>query len=128
MNFSGARATAISAGVLSIMLLGDALLYVVLPVNAAEFGITLAWVGVLLSANRFIRIFTYGLIARATDAVGLRTMTLITAIAGAGSTLMYGFIDGGPILLVARIIWGLSFAAASLTTLAYAVADRGRAG
>jgi DHA1 family inner membrane transport protein len=128
MNLGGVRATSLSAAVLSIILLGDALLYVVLPVNAAEFGITLAWVGVLLSANRFIRIFTYGLIARATDAVGLRRMTLITAIAGAGSTFVYGLADGGPILIVARIVWGLTFAAASLTTLAYAVADRGRAG
>lgn len=128
MNMRGVGATSVSAGVLSIILIGDALIYVVLPVNAAEFGITLAWVGVLLSANRLIRIFTYGLIARLTDAVGLRRMTLISAIGGAGSTILYGVADGGPILLFARIVWGLSFAAVSLTTLAYAVAERDKAG
>lgn len=124
----GVAATSVSAGVLSIMLMGDALIYVVLPVNAAEFGITLAWVGVLLSANRIIRLFTYGYVVRLTDIIGLRQMTLFSAIGGAVSTLMYGFFDGGPILLFARIVWGLSFAAASLTVLAYAVAERERAG
>jgi MFS transporter, DHA1 family, inner membrane transport protein len=128
MNKHGVGATSVSAGVLSIILIGDALIYVVLPVNAAEFGITLAWVGVLLSANRLIRIFTYGLIARLTDAVGLRRMTLISAVCGAGSTILYGVADGGPILLFARIVWGLSFAAISLTTLAYAVVERDKAG
>ena len=128
MTTNNIATTSVSAGVLSIILIGDALIYVVLPVNAAEFGITLAWVGVLLSANRLVRIFTYGLIARLTDAIGLRQMTIISAMAGASSTILYGVADGGPILLFARIVWGLSFAAVSLTTLAYAVAERERAG
>ena len=41
---------------------------------------------------------------------------------------MYWLFDGGWPLLVARLLWGLSFAALTLTTLAYAVADRHRAG
>ncbi|MDC0987743.1 hypothetical protein OAS67_10890, partial [Alphaproteobacteria bacterium] len=108
MTTNNIATTSVSAGVLSIILIGDALIYVVLPVNAAEFGITLAWVGVLLSANRLVRIFTYGLIARLTDAIGLRQMTIISAMAGASSTILYGVADGGPILLFARIVWGLS--------------------
>ena len=128
MTTPGAAPTAISAGVLSIALIGDALIYVVLPVNAAEFGITLVWVGILLSANRIIRILTYTQIVRLTDALGLRRMTIIAAIGGAGSTLLYWLGDGSPVLLFARIVWGLSFAAMSLITLAYAIDDRKRAG
>ena len=49
---------------MSLALLGDALLYAVLPVYAADFGLTLPWVGVMLSANRFVRVFAYGAIAQ----------------------------------------------------------------
>ena len=36
---------ALSAAVLAIASLGDSLLYVVLPISAAEFGVNLVWVG-----------------------------------------------------------------------------------
>lgn len=128
MTTPGVGPTSISAAVLSVALLGDALIYVVLPVNAAEFGVTLVWVGILLSANRVIRILTYGQVVRLTDAIGLRQMSVVAAIGGALSTLLYWLGDGGPVLLFARIMWGLSFAALSLITLAYAVDYRARAG
>ena len=121
-------ATTLSAAVLSIVLMGDALIYVVLPVSAGAFGISIVWVGVLLSANRFVRIVSYGAIARATTAFGLRNATIVACIGGASSTVMYWLFDGGWLLLVARLLWGLSFAGLTLTTLAYAVADRRRAG
>jgi len=108
--------------------MGDALIYVVLPVNAEAFGITLVWVGVLLSANRFIRIVAYGLIARGTLAVGARRATIVACTTGAGSTVLYWAGDGGWALLFARILWGLSFATLTLTSLAYAIADRRRVG
>ena len=121
-------ATTLSAAALSIVLMGDALIYVVLPVSAGAFGISIVWVGVLLSANRFVRIVSYGLIARATVASGVRLATIVACIVGAASTVMYWLFDGGWPLLVARLLWGLSFAALTLTTLAYAVVDRHRAG
>ena len=121
-------ATTLSATVLSIVLMGDALIYVVLPVSAGAFGISIVWVGVLLSANRFVRIVSYGAIAQATAAFGLRLVTIVACIGGALSTVMYWLFDGGWLLLIARLLWGLSFAGLTLTTLAYAVADRRRAG
>jgi len=114
--------------VLSIVLMGDALIYVVLPVSAEAFGIGLVWVGVLLSANRFVRIVSYGAIGHAAMAGGLRLTTVVACVGGASSTVMYWLFDGGWLLLIARLLWGLSFAALTLTTLAYAVADRRRAG
>ena len=120
--------TSLSAAALSIVLMGDALIYVVLPVSADTFGVSLVWVGILLSANRFVRIVTYGAIAHATTTYGIRLATIVACIGGAASTLMYWQFEGGWALLSARLIWGMSFAALTLTTLAYAVADRRRAG
>lgn len=116
------------AAVLSLALMGDALIYVVLPLHAADFGITFAWVGVLLSANRIIRIIGYGTIARLAQRLGARRMTLAAAIAGTASTAAYGLCPGEVPLLIARILWGLAFAALNLTTLAYAVREPGRVG
>ncbi len=53
---------------------------------------------------------------------------IVAAFAAALSTLILWAGDGGPVLLVARILWGLAFAGLSLAALAYAVADRSRAG
>ena len=61
-----------SSLVMSLALLGDALLYAVLPLHAAAFGISLAWVGILLSANRIVRVFAYGAIARLGHQFGQR--------------------------------------------------------
>ena len=58
------------AAVMGLALLGDSLLYVVLPIHAAAFGVSFAWVGVLLSANRLVRIFAYGAIAEVSRRIG----------------------------------------------------------
>ena len=73
---SGWRAIIGSSSVMSLALLGDALLYAVLPAYAADFGLTLPWVGVMLSANRFVRVFAYGVLARLTQRVGVRRMCI----------------------------------------------------
>lgn len=113
---------------MSLALLGDALLYAVLPAYAESFGLTLAWVGVLLSANRIVRVFAYGLIARLTHAVGVRKMCIAAAIVATLSTALYGVGQGPFVLLVARILWGLTYATLVLATLSYAIEFRERAG
>ena len=124
----GVGPTLLSATVLSLALLGDVLLYVVLPVNAELFGVTLFWVGVLLAANRLIRIFTYGAIAAFAERIGPRNLAILAAIAAALSTLTYGLATGWAVLLAARLTWGLCFAALTLVVFAYAVKDRAKAG
>ncbi len=120
--------TAIAAGVLSIVGMGDALIYVVLPVNAETFGVSLLWVGVLLAANRLIRIVGYGPIASITQRYGPRNIAIIAATTAAASTFMCWLFTGGWLLLGARVIWGLSFAALSLVAYFYAVALKSKAG
>lgn len=113
---------------MSLAMLGDALLYAVLPAYAAEFGLTLPWVGVMLSANRFVRVFAYGAIARLSQAIGIRRMCIGAAVVATVSTALYGIAQGPVAMLIARILWGLTYASLVLATLSYAVEYRARAG
>lgn len=122
------RPTALASAVLALALLGDSLLYAALPLHAATFGISLAWVGVLLSANRITRLFAYPLLARVAGLTGLRRFTIAAATIGAASTLGFAFGGGAWPLLGARIAWGIAFGSLSLATLAYATAETEGAG
>jgi MFS family permease len=113
------RPTVLASIVLSLALLGDSLLYVVLPPHAATFGVSLPWVGVLLSANRIVRLFAYPILPRVA-ATGLRRFTIAAAAVGALSTLVFAFGSGASVLLASRLAWGVVFGALSLSTLAYA--------
>lgn len=124
----GWRAIIGSSSIMSLALLGDALLYAVLPVYAADFGLTLPWVGVMLSANRFVRVFAYGWLARLTRRFGVRRMCIAAAGAAVISTALYGLGQGPAAILFARVLWGLTYAVLVLATLSYAVEHRARVG
>ena len=112
-----------AAMVLSLTLPGDVLLYVLLPLHAAAFGVSLPEAGVLLAANRLVRIVGYGWIARYFQRHGpRRTCTLATIGAGL-STLGYAVLSGLWALLAARLLWGLSFAALNVSTQVLATAE-----
>ncbi|MBL6599831.1 MAG: MFS transporter [Alphaproteobacteria bacterium] len=117
-----------SSAILSLALLGDALIYAVLPAYAEDFGLTLPWVGVMLSANRFVRVFAYGMIARLTYKIGVRRMCLGAAVLATVSTALYGIGEGPVVILLARIMWGLTYAALILVTLVYSVEYRAEVG
>jgi len=125
---SGWRAIVGSSSIMSLALLGDALLYAVLPAYAEDFGLTLPWVGVMLSANRFVRVFAYGVLARLTQRVGVRRMCIVAAVTATTSTALYGFGHGPAMILAARVLWGLTYGVLVLVTLSYAVEYRARAG
>jgi len=117
-----------SSSIMSLALLGDALLYAVLPAYAEHFGLTLIWVGIMLSANRIIRVFAYGTIARLTQQFGVRTMCILAALVATFSTALYGFGQGPIVILAARLLWGLTYATLVLVTLSYAIESRESAG
>ena len=117
-----------SSAILSLVLLGDALIYAVLPVYAESFGITLGWVGVLLSANRFVRVFAYGLIARVIYRFGARQTCIVAAVVATITTAIYGIGQDPVVLLLSRILYGLTYAALVLITLSYAIELRSEAG
>lgn len=125
---AGQRIVALSSAVLGIGLLGDTLIYAVLPLYHAELGMSLAMVGVLLSLNRWTRLVANSAVAHIGERVGPRALMVTAAAGSVVATLSYG-IDGGDALqIAARMLWGFSFAALNLGSLSYAVADRANAG
>ncbi|MFK7881481.1 hypothetical protein [Roseobacter sp.] len=112
----GWRAIVGSSSIMSLALLGDALLYAVLPAYASDFGLTLPLVGVMLSANRFVRVFAYGAIARLAAGLGLRKLCIWAAVTATVSTAAYSFAEGPALMLGARILWGLTYASLVLAT------------
>src|SRR6188508_2379015 len=68
---------------------GDTLLYLLLPLYHAEFGVSLAEAGLLLAANRLVRIAGYGWIARLYGEHGARASCLLAALAALLATIGY---------------------------------------
>ena len=124
----GGRAVALSGAVIGLGLLGDTLIYAVLPLYHVELGMSLAMVGVLLSLNRWTRLLANSLVAGIGEHVGARRMMILAALGSVVSTTCYGLDGGDALQIAARILWGISFAALNLGSLAYAVADRANAG
>tara|TARA_B100000963_G_scaffold359633_1_gene387521 strand:+ start:734 stop:1891 length:1158 start_codon:yes stop_codon:yes gene_type:complete len=110
----------LSSWALSVSLLGDALLYIVLPINADAFGISIGTVGFLLAVNRIIRTFTYNLVVNFGQAVGPKKLAVIAASTAVISTFGYAIFEGVFLLSLSRIIWGLSYAGLLIVTLHFA--------
>src|SRR5436190_8542822 len=101
--------TMIAAASLGLVWLGDALIYVVLPLYPAAFGVETASVAILLSVNRVIRIIGYGWVAPLSRRFGANTLTAAACAAAALSTLAYGMVTGFVLLFAARLVWGATF-------------------
>src|SRR5258707_11488359 len=80
---------------------GDPLLYLLLPLHHAAFGISLAEAGLLLAANRLVRIAGYGWVARLYAERGPHAACLLAALGSTLSTLGYATLSGVWALLVA---------------------------
>jgi len=91
---------------IAISLLGDATLYTVLPTYAEQLNIKLALVGVLLSVNRFVRLFTNSWSGYIHDKSHSPWPFVMALILGACTTAMYGLLWGFWIFLIARLLWG----------------------
>lgn len=89
--------------------MGDATLYTVLPTHTAEAGITLGAVGIILSANRFIRLFLNGPTGILYDRSRRRRLFVPALFIGALSTAIYAAWDGFWPLMAGRLIWGLAW-------------------
>ena len=114
--------------VIAVCMIGDTLLYAVLPLYHQEFGLSLAMVGVLLSLNRWIRLLANSGVAHLGERIGPHTLMIAAALGSAVSTTIYGLVEDPTAQILARILWGISYASLNLATLAYAVSDRANAG
>jgi len=114
--------------VIAVCMIGDTLLYAVLPLYHEQFGVSLAMVGVLLSLNRWIRLLANSAVAHLGERLGPHALMISAALGSAVSTTVYGLIEDPTAQILARILWGISYASLNLSTLAYAVSDRANAG
>ena len=90
-------------------LLGDQMLYSVLPTYYAELGLMPYQVGLILSVNRWVRLITNTLAEKLCQRYNLTALMTGALILGAVLTAVYGVVTSFPILLIARMLWGLSW-------------------
>lgn len=114
--------------VIAVGMMGDTLLYVVLPMHHQEFGLSLAMVGVLLSLNRWVRLLANSAVAHLGERIGPHALMVAAAAGSIVSTATYGLAESAALQIAARLLWGISYASLNLSTLAYAVSDRPNAG
>lgn len=98
---------------LAFSLLGDTTLYTVLPDPdiAAQAGLTLAVVGVILGMNRLIRLLTNGAFGMLYDRRPRRRIMLVGMLVGGLSTLSYAVSQGPILILIGRVVWGAAWSA-----------------
>ena len=116
------RASLHAAIALALTLPGDTLLYLLLPLYAATFGVSLPEAGILLAANRLVRIVGYGWVAQFYAERGPRAACIVAGCGAAVATLSYALMSGLWPLIVGRLLWGLSFAALNLANQALPIA------
>jgi MFS family permease len=76
----------------------------------ADAGVSLVSVGILLSANRFIRLILNGPMGWVYDRYPRRYLFITALFIGAFSTALYALVGGFWPLLTARLLWGLAWA------------------
>lgn len=127
------RPVLLAAAVTALCIVGDSMLYVVLPVHWEEFGLTAFWqAGMLLSVNRFVRLPLNPLVARLYRRLPARQGMLGAAALAVATTLGYGTAGTFWALLGLRALWGLAWTflrlGAYFTVMeTAAAAERGRA-
>ncbi len=93
----------------ALSLLGDSTLYTVLPTHTIEAGISMGAVGALLGANRIIRVITSPVSGYLFDRLSKRWLFVLSLVLGAISSFLCAIVSGFVPLLLARLLWGLSW-------------------
>ena len=93
----------------AVSLLGDTSLYTVLPTHTAEAGVVVASLGIMLSANRWIRLVSNSPAGWLSDRWPRRWVFVPALFIGALSTALYAFGRGSWSLLLGRLLWGIAW-------------------
>lgn len=111
-------------------LLGDQALYSTLPIYFEELGLRPFEVGIILSANRWIRLLTNELAHRLVERVDQRLLFVLAVTVGAATTAAYASTPGFLLFVLLRLGWGLcwSFIRHLGVLSVIAAADENRAG
>ena len=91
-------------------LLGDSMLYVVLPVHWQEMGLTSLWqIGIILAMNRIVRIPLNPLVSKLYQKISARSGMTLAVILAAGTTAAYGVVPSFAVFILLRCLWGLAW-------------------
>lgn len=90
----------------SSTLLGDSMLYAVMPSQPEAWALSLPAVGILLSANRLVRLVTNSVAAVIFQRFGQRGPCIAALVLSVVVTLCYGWSTAFALLLAARMGWG----------------------
>lgn len=93
----------------ALSLLGDQMLYAVLPIVYESVGVPLTAIGLLLSANRLVRLVTNSLAGYVIERFGRQWPFVFALLLGGLSTIAYGVVHGVWIFLAARLLWGAAW-------------------
>ncbi|MFS0785512.1 MFS transporter [Shouchella sp. 1P09AA] len=106
---SRSRVVAIAL-ITAVTVLGDSMLFIVLPLYWEDFGLTEVWqVGVLLAINRFVRLPITPLVGLFYKKYDVRVGILLAVFLAGLSTLSYGLASGFVVLLIMRMCWGIAW-------------------
>lgn len=107
---SGAYRLVVAVGAaVGLSIMGDSLLYNILPLAAERLGIPTVLVGFLLSANRLVRLASNTWVSRLFERLGPRLPFLVATLLAVVTTTIYGFGWGFLVFLIARIGWGIAW-------------------
>ena len=95
--------------IVAAVIMGDSMMYAVLPTNVSAFAVSAGLVGVLLSANRFVRLVSNPLADRLFRRFGVERPLALAVVLSIGTTIAYGVGPGFAVLLIARLLWGLCY-------------------
>jgi len=118
---SSLKDACLSAVILALANMGDAFLYAYLPANYQQIGISSFWVGVILSVNRFTRLFLNGRVAWFLSSKGVKTVVVGSVLLASLTTVAYGWMNAIPLWVLARVLWGISFSTLRLGNTLYAL-------
>ena len=103
------RAGILIALATAFSLLGDQMLYSVLPTYYVELGLMPYQVGLILSVNRWVRLVTNSLAEWMCRHYDLTLLVTLALSFGGVLTIVYGMVTSFAVLLIARMLWGLSW-------------------
>jgi MFS family permease len=108
-HIQSAEALVMLMGVgVALALFADLAMYVVLPTHTADAGILLVDVGLMLSANRLIRIFLNGPYGMLIERLPRRPVLLFSQCVGITAALLY-VVSGFWPTLIGRFCWGIAW-------------------
>lgn len=106
------------ATVSAFCIMGDTMLYIALPLFWQECGLTALWqVGVLLAANRLVRLPLNPLVRLLYTRIDQRTGMSLAVVLATATTLLYGVAQSFWLWLLLRCLWGLAWTLLRLGSL-----------